>query len=286
MTPEPTGSPPLVGRHWYRLGGSDRCYLQTLIPSAMLNYLNANQGAIMAVLTLVYVAATLFLVMFALKQARLTQQSLAQFKEAEQRRYRPNVVFDILCEDTVAYAVIKNTGASPALKVTIEIEPKLQWDAQEKKGPEFVEGGIAFLAPGREVSEPFSAGEAFHHGYKQHAFVFRGSVTYTDAAGGLYTEPFHIDIAYTQTMSKIGEPEMADELKRIREALQRIASDDFHPLVRVVDQKEYPAVREAERQRRAGASFRALQAAVTAAGVPPASPSGTDSVVKPPAGTS
>lgn len=99
----------------------------------MIDYLNQNQGAVMAALTLIYVAATIILVFFALKQAKFAQQSLDQFRQAERNRYRPYVIFDVIWEEGVAYAAIKNSGISPALDVAVSVEPRLEW-ADDKKG--------------------------------------------------------------------------------------------------------------------------------------------------------
>ncbi len=67
----------------------------------MIQYLNANQGFVMAILTAVYVLATLVLVIVAHRQFALTQRSLDFASAAEKTKSRPYVLFDIVYEEMV-----------------------------------------------------------------------------------------------------------------------------------------------------------------------------------------
>ncbi len=213
----------------------------------------------MVLLTFFYVAATILLVRLALRQARLTEHSIAMLREAEHNRYRPYVIFDIIWEfsECTAYAVVKNTGVTPAIDVKIGVEPRLHWP-NDKKGIDFVEKGIAYLAPNRVISEPFSWSKDFHDSYAP--FVFKGSVGYSDPTGTTYLEKFHIDISYTQTMGAIGKPDVPHEIEKIRKALETIASNDFQPLVRVISQRDYKDYKEGEIKRRDAALYQRLEA--------------------------
>ena len=56
-----------------------------------INWLNANQGATSALLTAIYVIATIILVIITIRGTRIAQQSLIALELFERKRARPYV---------------------------------------------------------------------------------------------------------------------------------------------------------------------------------------------------
>lgn len=209
----------------------------------MIEYLNANQGFVMTILTVVYVVATVVLVIVAQRQTALNQRSLNFATASEKAKYRPYVLFDIVYERVVAYARLRNSGASPAIDVRISVTPRLHWKDNED-GIGFIETGVSFLAPGRELSQPFGWTGEFFDQYPD--LEFSGSVSYRDSEGHSYTETFALDLAYLKGMTYVGEIEVGRELEGIKKAIERFHSGSFKPLIRTIGESEY---REEERAR-------------------------------------
>jgi hypothetical protein len=208
----------------------------------MIDYLNANQGFVIGLLTAVYVIATVILVAVAQRQAALTQKSLDFASKSEKSKYRPYVIFDITYEKIVAYARLKNSGASPALDVRVSVSPRLGWKDRET-GIGFIEKGVSFLAPNRELAQPFGWTTEFFAQYPD--LKFSGDVKYRDSEGHEYSESFSIDLGYIKGMSYIGEVDPGKELEGIKKALDRFHSGMFKPLVRTIDESKFQA-QEAE----------------------------------------
>jgi hypothetical protein len=222
----------------------------------MVHYLNANQGFVITLLTAVYVIATVILVALAQRQASLAQKSLDFASRAERAKYRPYVIFDIVYDDVVAYARLKNLGTSPAINVRVSVSPRLGWKVQER-GIGFIEQGVSFLAPSRELSEPFGWGEEF---FKQYPDLnFSGSVSYADFDGHKYSENFTIGLSYLEEMSSIREIDIGRELEGIRKALECFHSGSFKPLVRTIGESEFRD-QEKTRAEAARARFQQLKA--------------------------
>ncbi len=89
----------------------------------VIEWLNQNQGFVMALLTLVYVAATIVIALLTLKLANLSQKNLDTAIELEKNRLRPYVLFNI--SSSIAkrntYASIKNLGLTAAYNVKVSI---------------------------------------------------------------------------------------------------------------------------------------------------------------------
>jgi hypothetical protein len=202
----------------------------------MIEYLNANQGFVMAILTAVYVVATIILVAVTQRQAGLTHQSLLLAAEAEKAKYRPYLVFDIVYENLVAYARIRNTGVSVARNVKISVSPQLKWNDREA-GIGFIEKGLAYLAPGREISQPFGWTKEFFNQYPD--LNFSGKVVFEASDGTIFEESFAIDLGYLKGTTYISKIDTAKELEGIRKTLEKFHTASFKPLIRTIDEDIY-----------------------------------------------
>lgn len=105
----------------------------------MVNWLNSNQGFVMSILTLVYVMATIIIVVY----NRKSIQELQKTREEESRPY----IFSYLHKDPrdmCFYFRIKNYGRTGGKIENIEVSPQLQFVDKKQVG-EFLNNVI--LAP-------------------------------------------------------------------------------------------------------------------------------------------
>lgn len=189
----------------------------------MINWLNSNQGFVMAVLTLVYVGTTAFMAWLMRRTNQLAARNMELVLELERRRSRPYVLFDIVAKDHIVRAVVRNAGRTVARNVTVTVTPALGRDggAGERESP-LTRQGIAYLAPGREFSDALDSGPSFFGKYAEARFD--GSVSYQDSDGLLHTEPFHIDLGFQKDLLFVSEKNVGAEIEKLGKQLDRIAS--------------------------------------------------------------
>lgn len=175
----------------------------------MVAWLNQNAGAVMAVLTLVYVVATLALVL-------LNWWNLRVLRELDRRRSQPYVVFDLVGKHHAIHAVVRNAGLTAAKDVRIQTTPQLE---RGNRTSPLTTQGVAYLAPGREFWDFIEGGPAFFQRYVPPRFS--GRVSYKDTDGHEYDEPFTIDLEFQRTLMSVPIPDVAEELKKVREAIEK-----------------------------------------------------------------
>ena len=246
----------------------------------MVHWLNQNQGFVLGILTFLYVAATCVLVAISLFQAKLTRRSLHEAAEAERRRYRPLVIFDIYSEGIALYASLRNTGASSAFNLRLAIDPELFCEVRGKKRTcPLIGESVSFLAPSREIRDLCAFAGEFDRHFPEP--IFTGTVTYDDAAGKTYEERFRIDLRAQRRLLQVGKPDAGRELEKIAKALQDLTSSRFNPLIRTITEDQYRKeqeefLAEAEKQTveegKAPAATSAEESAATAPADAPAKP--------------
>src|SRR2546423_3644195 len=100
----------------------------------IVNWLNQNQGFVMAILTVVYVVTTIIIALLTLKATRLSRKNLDMALELERNRLRPYVLFNI--SSSIAqkntFASIKNLGLTAAYNIRVSIKPKLAQFGEER----------------------------------------------------------------------------------------------------------------------------------------------------------
>jgi hypothetical protein len=180
----------------------------------LADWLNRNQGAVMTVLTLVYVVATILLVW-------LSRKSLKTSLALEKNRLRPYVLFNISSSIArkTTYASIKNLGLTAAYNIKVSIEPKLE-HLHDTESP-LIGRDILFLPPCEEVTDIIDSSPAFHQKYPNP--LFTGAVEYENSTGEKYREAFRIDLTFLKKRLYTRESTVADELKQINETLTVIA---------------------------------------------------------------
>jgi hypothetical protein len=203
---------------------------------------NANQGFLLALLTLVYVLATLWLAWLARRQLKLAT-------DLEKNRLRPFVIFDLVVERTFVFAHLRNTGPTPAWDVRISVSPKIQallggektFPAEECARPiSFIERGIAMLAPGREIKAFIGAWARVRGAHP--TLRFEGQVAYADFSGQVYSEPFVADLSAHEGLLHLSRKDIHDvakELESIARILGQIATPSGNPLIRTITESDY-----------------------------------------------
>ena len=186
-----------------------------------VNWLNQNQAVVMAMLTFVYVVATIVIEGLSIQTTRLAQKNLDMALQLERNRLRPYVVFNISSSTArkYTYASIKNRGLSAAYNVKVSIKPALvhHYDGQSP----LTHREILFLPPDEEITDAIDSSPAFHEKYPEP--VFEGDVQYADLAGNKYAEPFRIDLTFLKKRIYIREASVGDELKQLNETVTLIA---------------------------------------------------------------
>jgi hypothetical protein len=91
------------------------------------NWLNQNQGFVIAVLTFVYVITTVVIAALSIKATSLSKKHLETMVDLERNRLRPYVLFNISSsiEKRCTYASVKNHGLTAAYKIKVRIDPPL-----------------------------------------------------------------------------------------------------------------------------------------------------------------
>ncbi len=166
----------------------------------MIEWLNQNQGFIMAILTFVYVIATIFLAYIAWKTSKISgeakeisedaklissraveisRKQLKKVTELEENRVRPYVLFNIFSdENSRTYSHIKNYGLTAAFNVRVSIVPELKIYGTEELDI-LSSNLITMLPPDFELKNVVDATYEFHQVYPQSKF--EGFVEYENS---------------------------------------------------------------------------------------------------------
>lgn len=195
----------------------------------MIDWLNQNSGALTALLTLVYVVATLIILGVMVWGNILTRRGIQTTVDLERERSRPNVHVDIFPIKFSPHLIVKNVGATPAYDVKFEFDPvpmSISGVCTDKPDPAnkwesipFLSTGIKSLAAGREVKAflaPFPELKAKHE-----SLVFTGAVRYRDHGGKKYEDPINIDLGFLEGTASIQTKDVGDELEKIHKTIEK-----------------------------------------------------------------
>jgi hypothetical protein len=214
----------------------------------IIEWCNTNQGFLSGCLSLVYVVATICLVWLARRQ-------LSRATEFERSRTRPFVIFDLILDQPFVVAQVTNCGQRPARDVRIHITPRLQCvlGGEGSRPAEecaldimFIEGGVSMLAPGRTMTAVAGPWKRFKSAYP--TLRFEGTVSYNDAAGYSYSEPFVTDLsAHVGALHRgtKGIEDVAKQLEAIARTLDHVATGFKKPLIRTITEEQYQAEEQA-----------------------------------------
>ncbi len=202
----------------------------------IVQWLNANNGAITAILTLISVLATIISVLATIVMAglmvwanRISARNIAVAIKLDKQRSRPNVLFDIVQRGNMAYAILKNIGQSPAIDVEIKISPMPKavvnpdspvTVSKQEHEIGFLTSKTQFLAPTHELSAYLSP---FYQFIRNTApCKFSGSICYRGTDGERYEENFNLNPGIYAAPLLVGEKDVADVLEQVEKSLNNI----------------------------------------------------------------
>lgn len=215
----------------------------------MIEWLNQNQGFIMAILTFVYVIATIFLVYIAWKTSKISteakeisedaklissraveisQKQLEKIAELEENRVRPYVLFNIFSdENSRTYSHIKNYGLTnygltAAFNVKVSIIPELKIHGTEELDT-LSSNLIKMLPPDFELKSVVGATHEFHTVYPQSKFD--GFIEYENSKTKTFKESFSLDLSFMKRRIRAEEKSVTDELQTISSKLEKISEE-------------------------------------------------------------
>lgn len=205
----------------------------------------------MALLTFVYVVATLWLVI-------LSRRQLTTATNLEKGRTRPFVIFDLIVERHFVFAVVKNTGMTSAKDVKITVTPNIKCllggkntiPKEEKEiDISFIERGVAMLTPERSITALVGHWSRFRDHHKN--LVFEGQISYLGSDGTPYSEAFAADLSAHEGLLYLGTKtldDVAKQLEKISQTMDHIASGFKKPIIRTITEKAHRKEEDAQMQ--------------------------------------
>jgi hypothetical protein len=191
----------------------------------MIDWMNKNEGFIMGCLTFVSVGTTAIMAWLMTRSNNISSQSLTYAVELEDRRSRPYLIFDLEYSDHCIFAILKNIGLSPAVKIEIETDPQLL--RSNAKGNREELGMIKFppsqFLPGELRRDLIDGGPQFYKNYS--GSILCGKLKYGDVSGKQYGGNFVIDLAFMLSLQDIHKPDISREVEKTRRALEKVASE-------------------------------------------------------------
>ena len=178
----------------------------------LVEWLNENAGSVMAILTGVYVIATILILLESRRTNCLQSDAIKQSIAFERARNRPYVVFAIQSElrthsehdsDAYYFASAKNMGVSSAHNVSIKTSPELNarlgWGENNKKiyrTPAMLRKPVSVILPGAEIREIVGPAGFLFEDNSDDELSFEVTVTYSDIAEEIYQQNFTINLAW------------------------------------------------------------------------------------------
>lgn len=187
--------------------------------NALFDYLNNNQGAMITILTFVYVIATLITVRVIHKSNGISKQAIQHSMQVEKEKSRPYIIFDFVADAEVVYAIIQNIGCTPACNVLVNIEDKIKEIRHDKRMTSLANRNIAFVAPGRIIKDFINVSHAIFSVNQDH--TYNVEISYCNTSNEKYCERIVVDLEHVRGLGYIIEK---DHLKDISREISNINS--------------------------------------------------------------
>ncbi len=230
----------------------------------IIEWCNKNQGFIMAVLTGVYVLATIGIALLGARANSISQRNVATLTEIERERSRPLVQVTIESDAPSLTLKVSNNGQTPAYDVRISTTPQLQVILAEKNRRPLgvIEHGIGSLGSSASVSSFVGFFPSVKSAYPEMRFT--GSVTYRASTGKTYETPVDLDVRYMENSAHIDRKtihDVANQLEKIQSEIHLLATGHNKPHVitedivhkRAADEAQYAEFRRKQKEAKAGA---------------------------------
>ena len=195
----------------------------------IVRFCDSHSGFLLALLTALYVSATMILVWLSHRQFRFAV-------ETERQRNQPSVALDVVNEFFSVGVSLKNFGRTEARNIRITITPKLFYLHPTSEMPvPFIDNGVPVLAPGRELKGAIGGWTRFHQRYPD--LKFTGELSYEDVGGRRYRIPVGIDLTNEVGFAKPVRYNIHDLVKvveQLRDEIHSVANGSQTPRVRIV----------------------------------------------------
>ena len=221
----------------------------------IIQWCNDNQGFLMALLTGVYVLATIVIALLGAHANFISQKNIATLTELEQERSRPFV--DVRLENDIPFLVltVSNHGQTPAYDVRITTTPRLRMllggksmvpNVKVEKPIGIIEYGIGSLGAGASVSTLIGSFARVREAYPD--MHFTGSVSYRASTAKTYETSIDLDVRYMETSISVNKKtihDVATQLEKIENEIGWLASGFHKPHVITEDIEHKQAADEA-----------------------------------------
>lgn len=179
--------------------------------AASTQWANDNAGFLMALLTAVYVTATIFIVRETRRGNELQLHYITQAEQFERARRRPHVVFWIEAEletfsshsaEVFYHARVRNEGIASAHSIIVKTDPVIRArnDADKTitrsiRTPVMLKNPISVLVPNQVLSESVGPTKFLLEDNEDHELVFTVSISYENSIGEKYSSKYEIDLS-------------------------------------------------------------------------------------------
>ncbi len=194
--------------------------------ASIVEWLNENDGAALALLTFAYVVISFILVGISLRTTKLSRMQLEAAERFERERSRPYVTVHFVEKVGARIELlVENAGPTAAYKVQITTNPEIKdlyqrkCQRQESKRHPFIENGFAYLPPKMIARSYIGLTEDIKQEYQNSQI--EGEVKFEDRYGTVYAEPVLINPTEMHGAAYFPEPSTAQELAKIRELLSK-----------------------------------------------------------------
>lgn len=218
----------------------------------MIDWCNTNQGFVMALLTLVYVIATIGIVLLARHSNKIAQANLKTLVDLEREKSRPLIDVDLVPDSIFLSLHVSNRGLTPAYEVKFSITPPLEYlEGNGQSIPLTLLGnGLASLAPGSTTKTLI--GSFLELKEANPSLQYTGEVVFKSADNRSYKSPVNIDLRWREDNRYIHRNtihDVAEQLKKIEQEFHYIATGFYKPFVITQDAKAKREEEEALREK-------------------------------------
>lgn len=170
----------------------------------LIQWSNENTGFLMALLTAIYVFATIWIVVESRLSNRLN-------KKIQRDRNRPNIAiwidakhrtYNAYSSEIEYWIHMRNEGANTAHTINVSSKPALNprrgLDADGNpilRVPAILQSPTSVLVPGQLVSEAIGPSKYMFEDHSDEELCFKLTITYSDIDGKKYTNEYDIDLA-------------------------------------------------------------------------------------------
>ena len=193
----------------------------------VIEYLDAHNGALMILITLVYVIATIAICVANLRSAKATRDQLNEAKRQYEEEHRAFVSYEFIHERHVWYGLrFTNHGRRVATNIQLELdkdfiqsitEQQIKAQLQRLDGREFTLGI-------EQSYDVYFGGAAFRK--RPNNIPIQGKIVYKDR-NGIYTDSFYIDFSkYAPIFTVAADGERMEEAaKELNKSLSGIKNE-------------------------------------------------------------